>query len=95
MRVLLILLAVTAIAGSPADIPAQAQSDPNAGNVKPLSEVLDTAKARVPGQVLDVQLDKAGTPWTYQIRIRSDKGNVVLVVVDAESGRILSTRGDR
>lgn len=95
MRVLLILLALTGTAGLPVDLPVQAQTDPNAENVKPLSDVLHAVKARVPGQVLDVQLDKRRKPWTYQIRIRSEKGNVVLVVVDAESGRILSTRGNR
>ena len=30
-----------------------------------------------------------------RIRVRSEKGNVVLVVVDAESGAILSTKGQR
>lgn len=102
MRTLLILLAFTGIAGLPNDIPAQAESDwklaqgaADAREVKPLSEVLHAVKARVPGQVLDVQLDKSGKPWTYRIRIRGEKGNVVLVVVDAESGRILSTKGNR
>jgi uncharacterized membrane protein YkoI len=84
------------------DIPVEAQSDQksardaaDAGEIKPLSEVLHTVKARVPGQVLDVQLDKTGRPWTYQIRIRSEKGNVILVVVNAHNGRILSTKGNR
>lgn len=102
MRVLLVLMALTGIAGLPVDMSAQAQSDQKsardvaqASDVKPLSEVLQTVKARVPGQVLDVQLDKAGSPWTYQIRVRSEKGNVILVVVDARSGTILSTKGNR
>ncbi len=102
MRALLVLLVLTGMAGLPVDIPAQAQSDQglardaaDAGEIKPLSEVLHVVKARVPGQVLDVQLDKSGNPWTYRIRVRSDKGNVVLVVVDAETGKILSTKGNR
>jgi len=102
MRVLLVLMALTGFAGLPADMHAQAQAGQTTGRdiaqaeeTKPLSEVLQTVKARVPGQVLDVQLDKSGTPWTYQIRVRSDKGNVVLVVVDAVSGRILSMKGNR
>ena len=102
MRALLILLAFTGVAGLPYDIPVHAeaarilaQGGPDSGTTKPLSEVLNKVKASVPGQVLDVQLDKTSKPWTYKIRIRSDKGNVVLVVVDAESGRILSTQGNR
>ncbi len=102
MRALLVLLVLTGMAGLPVDIPAQAQSDQgsardaaDAGQIKPLSEVLHVVKASVPGQVLDVQLDKSGNPWTYRIRVRSDKGNVVLVVVDAETGKILSTKGNR
>lgn len=102
MRVLLVLLVLTAIAGLPATIPAYAQSDQksardaaDAGKIRPLSEILRTVKASVPGQVLDVQLDKSGNPWIYRIRVRGRKGNVVLVVVDAERGRILSTKGAR
>ena len=102
MRMLLVLLAIAGVAGLPNDIPARADSDQksardaaDAGKIKPLSEILHAVKATVPGQVVDVQLDKTGNPWTYRIRIRSEKGNVVLVVVDAESGRILSTKGNR
>jgi uncharacterized iron-regulated membrane protein len=102
MRVLVVLMALTGIPGLPTDIPLHAQSDQksareaaDAGKIKPLSEILHTVKAKVPGQVLDVQLDKKSNPWTYRIRIRSEKGNVVLVVVDAESGAILSTKGNR
>lgn len=102
MRTLLILMALTGFLGFSSDMPAQAQSDQksardaaDAGKTKPLSGILRTVKREVPGQVLDVQLNKSSRPWTYRIRIRSDKGNVVLVVVDAESGRILSTKGNR
>ena len=102
MRMLLVLMALTGFAGLAVNMPVLAQSDQKsardvaqAGEVKPLSEVLHSVKAQVPGQVLDVQLDKTGTPWTYQIRIRSEKGNVILVVVDAHSGKILSTKGNR
>ncbi len=102
MRVLLVLLLLTGIAGLPADTPVQAESDQksardaqDAGQIKPLSEILHVVKTNVPGQVLDVQLDKSRTPWTYRIRVRSDKGNVVLVVVDAESGDIQSIKGNR
>ena len=60
MRMLLVLLAFSGIAGLPGDIPVRAESDrqlaqnaADAGEVKPLSEVLHTVKASVPGQVLD------------------------------------------
>lgn len=102
MRVLCVLLALSGVPGGPCDIPAHADSDQksareaaDAGEIKPLSEILRTVKQTVPGQVLDVQLDKSGKPWTYRIRIRTDKGNVILVVVDAETGRVLSTMGNR
>ena len=102
MRVLLFLLAFTGVACLPCDVPVHAeatrklaQGGADSGTIKPLSEVLNEVKASVPGRVLDVQLDKTGKPWTYRIRIRSEKGNVILVVVDAESGRILSTQGNR
>lgn len=99
---MLILIALTGILGVLPDVPVRAESDPNFalvaagdGTVKPLSAVLRTVKRKVPGQVLDVQLDKNSNPQVYRIRVRSEKGNVILVVVDAISGRILSTRGNR
>lgn len=103
MRTLLVLMALAGFfLGSPCDISVQAESDQksardaaDAGKIKPLSDILKTVKRQVPGQVLDVQLDKTSSPWTYRIRIRSQKGNVILVAVDAESGRILSTKGKR
>ena len=102
MRLLLVLVALAGVTGLPCDIRLHAetawhlaQGGADSGTIKPLSEVLDTVKSSVPGQVVDVQLDKTGTPWTYRIRIRNEKGNVVLVVVDAESGMILSTKGNR
>ena len=102
MRTLLVLMALTGFLGFPSDMPVQAESDQksardaaDAGKIKPLANILQTVKREVPGQVLDVQLDKSSKPWTYRIRVRSEKGNVVLVAVDAESGRILSTQGNR
>ena len=102
MRTLMVLIALAGFLGFSDDMPVQAQSDQksareaaDAGKIKPLAGILRTVKREVPGQVLAVQLDKAGKPWTYRIRVRSEKGNVVLVAVDAESGRILSTQGKR
>jgi len=102
MRTLMVLIALAGFLGFSDDMPVQAQSDQksareaaDAGKIKPLAGILRTVKREVPGQVLAVQLDKSGKPWTYRIRVRSEKGNVVLVAVDAESGRILSTQGKR
>lgn len=100
MRILLITMALTGVFGLPSDVPVRAQSDQSyacpedTGEIKPLPNVLKTVKKKVPGQILDVQLDCGKQP-TYRIRVRQDKGNVVLAIVNARTGRILSEKGAR
>ncbi len=49
----------------------------------------------VPGRVVDVQLDRSRSPWRYRFKVLTKAGNIVSVVADAETGRILSIRGKR
>lgn len=102
MRTLLILCALM---GAPAMLGGQAvlaASDQDAardaagaGQIRPLPEILSTVSREVPGKVIDVQLNKKSKPWTYRIKVRTEKGNVVSVIVDAASGRIKSVKGRR
>ena len=65
------------------------------GNVQPLPAVMARVEREVPGRVVDVQLDQSRSPWRYRFKVLTKAGNVVSVVADAETGRILSIRGKR
>ncbi len=67
----------------------------NTGTSRPLPEILAIVRNAVPGRVVDVQLNKNSTPWKYKIKVLTEAGNVVKVIVDAESGKILRIKGKR
>lgn len=102
MRTLLILLALAGPVTVPQVPEVLAASDQDAardatrtGRIKPLQQILSTVGREVPGRVVDVQLDKGTSPWTYRIKVINEAGNVVNVTVNAETGRIQSVRGRR
>jgi uncharacterized membrane protein YkoI len=80
--------------------PARADSDQDraraavdAGEVKPLGQILKSVRQRYKGQVLDSQLlDEGGRP-VYRVRLLTKDGKVLDIGVDAKSGRILDVRG--
>lgn len=102
MRMILILCALIGPPGMPGIPAVLAASDQDAarkaagsGEIRPLPEILATVGREVPGRVVDVQLDKKTSSWTYRIKVLTEKGNVVSVAVDANSGKINSVKGQR
>ena len=75
--------------------PAQVQAATESGKIKPLADVLKAVQEKVPGKVLDVQVDNEGSPWLYRIKVRGQKGDVTSVTVNAETGEITDIKGQR
>ena len=60
----------------------------------PLEQVLEQVRASHPGHQLSVSGPaKRGQGYVYQIKWLTDEGAVLYIVVDAESGSILSVDG--
>ena len=59
------------------------------GQVLPLGQVLPNVRQRVPGRVMDVNLQGV----IYNIRMLTPRGTVVLVEADGRTGRVLNIRG--
>ena len=102
MRLLIIFLTLTGLTGLPGESTVRADADreqvraaTESGKIKPLSDVLVVVRKEVPGKVLDVQVDDEVSPWLYRIKVRGKKGNVKLVTVNAETGKILNIKGQR
>jgi uncharacterized membrane protein YkoI len=59
----------------------------------PLSAILPTVRAAVPGAILDVRLGRqqAGT-LVYDVTVLTDSGQYRQVVVDARRNRVIETR---
>lgn len=102
MRILVIFLTLTGLTGLPGESTVRADADPEqvraateSGKIKPLSEILNIVGKKVPGKVLDVQVDNDGSPWLYRIKVRGQKGDVTSVTVNAETGKIMEIKGQR
>ncbi len=63
------------------------------GRIKPFSEIRRKVGQRIKGRVIDAQLDRASSPWVYNVRVLTDDGNVVAVRLDAQTGRIMEVKG--
>lgn len=63
------------------------------GRIKPFSEIRRNVGQRIKGRVIDARLDRASSPWVYNVRVLTDDGNVVAVRLDAQTGRIMEVKG--
>lgn len=102
MRILVIFLTLTGLAGLPGESTVMADANPEqiraateSGKILPLTNILSVVSQKVPGKVLDVQVDDSGSPWLYRIKVRGQKGDVTSVTVNAETGRIMEIKGQR
>lgn len=68
-----------------------------AGEVLPLGTVLQRLEREVPGQILDVELDRETdhgvARWMYKIKLLRSDGTLAKLKVDARSGALISRKG--
>ena len=60
------------------------------GELLPLPRILATAQARVPGQVLKVEIEQERWGFKYEVKILTGTGRVREVNVDARTGRVIA-----
>ncbi len=63
-----------------------------AGEVLPLRTILDRVEREYPGQVLEVELERDGGRWVYEIRTLRSGGALVKLKVDARDGSVLGVK---
>ena len=63
------------------------------GESKSLSDILGRVNSRVPGEVVGVRSEGAGSDRVYHVRIIDGRGRLVRVSVSAGSGSILNIEG--
>ncbi len=67
-----------------------------AGEVLPLHKILERVHKEVPGEVLDVELDRDNdhgeVRWTYKIKVLRQGGERVKLKIDARTGRLISRK---
>lgn len=63
------------------------------GEVLPLDRILAAVRARVPGEVVGVELERERGAWVYEVRVIDPSGRRLEVHVDAAKAVILKIKG--
>ena len=64
------------------------------GRVLPLAEILEKVKAKVPGKVIEVELEVEDGILVYDLKVLARNGRVKEIEVDAATGKILKVEDD-
>lgn len=64
-----------------------------AGQIRPLSEVLVEAERRFRGRVIEAELEFDDGHWLYELKILPPNGRMFVVELDAATGAVLHARG--
>lgn len=62
------------------------------GEIKPLAEILQMVRDKLPGEIAGVKIERKGRRLVYELRIVSGRGRLLEVHVDAATGEIDRTR---
>ena len=63
-----------------------------AGEILPLRTVLEKLARDVPGQVMEVELERRGERWIYEIKLLRPGGALIKLRVDARDAAVLPAR---
>jgi uncharacterized membrane protein YkoI len=64
-----------------------------AGQIRPLSELLAVVERRYRGRVIEADLERDDGQWLYEFKILPQNGRVFTVEIDAATGDFLRGRG--
>ena len=64
------------------------------GSILPLAEITTKVQAKVPGKVLEVELETEDGGYVYEFKILRKNGRVQEVEADASTGKILKIEDD-
>lgn len=87
-----ILAAYPAIADDDFD-EARARTASQAGQIRPLPQLLPEVERRYLGQIVEAELEHSGNAWTYEVKLLPPSGARYRVVLDAATGAVIGTKG--
>ena len=64
------------------------------GEILPLDQILDVAQRRVPGDVIEVELEHEDDGWEYEVKVLTPTGHVRKVTLNARNGAVLKIKDD-
>jgi uncharacterized membrane protein YkoI len=63
-----------------------------AGEARPLTEILNIVEGKLPGEIVRVNIERQHDLWVYEFRVIDSKGRLFEVYVDARTGEIKRTK---
>jgi uncharacterized membrane protein YkoI len=87
---MLAIMPATALADDDHD---RARAAVEAGEIRPLTQLLTEVERRFIGQVVDTELDRDDDRWIYNFKLLPPSGRMYRVQVDARTGVVLRTHG--
>ena len=70
----------------------QARAAMESGQVLPLKTVLDQLERQRPGKVLEVELERKGNGWVYEIKQLEAGGQLIRIKLDARTAQIINIK---
>lgn len=64
------------------------------GEIEGLADIMTIVRAKAPGEIVAVDLIRAGGKWVYRFQVVAADGRRRIVDVDAGAGGVLSGEGD-
>jgi uncharacterized membrane protein YkoI len=64
------------------------------GRIKPLSEILNSVTGKIPGKLIEVELELEDGKYVYEFKLLRPNGRVQEIEADAASGTILKVEDD-
>lgn len=94
IRPLILAAALLAASGEPALARDHddARRAVEAGEIRPLADILSTVKGKLSGEIVSVKLEREAGAWAYELRLVDKKGRLFEIHVDANSGEIERTK---
>jgi uncharacterized membrane protein YkoI len=64
------------------------------GEILPLMRILEIAQRRVPGDVIEVELEREDSGWEYKVKVLTPAGLVRKITLNARDGAVLKIKDD-
>jgi len=64
----------------------------DAGDILPLESILQKAREKYQGKILEIELEQEDNQLVYEIELLTLNGNVIELLFDAKTGKLLSTK---
>lgn len=59
-----------------------------AGEIRPLAQILDLVRGKLPGEIVEVEIERENGLWVYEFKVVNGKGRLSEVEVDGHTGEI-------